>query len=273
LSWPRITADKRSHWNDARERIETKDFEVKLWEAGQTASAKAALTLLESRAHQAVLAIAEDHGAGASWPEFAEYDCFSCHQRLRPVEGNRKAPAAGFPEWGDWNLAFVAANAEAKELNALRAEMKKAYAAQPEAVEIGAASTRKALAMILLMEEPTSNKLLELLDRSGPTSKSWEVLCQRYLAQRVIEKSIGDELHKLELAGHVSAPQRRSFNERRDEIDRTLAKVGEQLAFAKEKKEWPRILDTPSGIEKMESDLRATAGKLRMLQSHLEQRR
>jgi len=42
--------------HDARERIGTKDFEVKLWEAGQLASTKASLTLLESRAHQAALA-------------------------------------------------------------------------------------------------------------------------------------------------------------------------------------------------------------------------
>jgi hypothetical protein len=104
-------------------------------------------------------------------------------------------------------------------------------------------------------------------------SKTWDALCQRYLAQRVIEKSIGDEFQKLELAGHVSAPQRRSFNERRDEIDRDLAAIGSQLVFADETKEWPRVLAAPGGIEKVESDLTATAGKLRMLQSHLEQRR
>ena len=88
---------KQSHWNDARERITTKDFEVKLWEAGQIAAADAALTLLESRAHKAVLAFSEDHPAGASWPEFAEYDCFHCHQNVRPVEGKSKPPSAGLP--------------------------------------------------------------------------------------------------------------------------------------------------------------------------------
>ena len=255
---------KRSHWNDARERIATKDFEVKLWEAGQIASAKAALTLLETRAHQAALAIAEDHSAGVSWPEFAEYDCFSCHQKLRPVEGKIKS-ATGLPEWGQWSFAFVAASAEANELNALRAEMKKSFASQPEAVEVRAASARKTLVISLLQKEVTSNKLLELLERPSATSKSWDALCQRYLAQRVIEKSIGDEFQKLELAGHVSAAQRRSFNERRDEIDRDLATIGGQLVFADEKEEWPRVLATPNGIEKVESDLTATTVKLRML--------
>jgi hypothetical protein len=263
---------KRSHWNDARERIGTNDFEVKLWEAGQTASAKAAFTLLESRAHQAALAFAENSPDGASWPEFAEYDCFGCHQRLRPVEDKSKA-TAGFPKWGEWNFAFVAANVEAKELSALRAEMKKAFTADPEAVKVGAAIARKMLAASLIKEEVTSSKLLELLVRPSETSKSWEALCQRYLAQRVIEKSIGDEFQKLELSGSVSAAERRNFNERRDEIDRDLAAIGSQLVFADEKKEWPRVLAAPGGIEKVESDLTATAGKLRMLQIHLEQRR
>jgi hypothetical protein len=265
-------AGKRSHWNDARERIGTKDFEVKLWEAGQLASTKASLTLLESRAHQAALAFADDHPAGVSWPEFAEYDCFSCHQRLRPVETRNKV-AAGLPKWGEWNFAFVAANAEANELNALRAEMKKVFAAQPDAVEAGAANVRNTLDVDLLKEETTANKLLELLEGPSAQSKSWDALCQRYLAHRVIEKSIGDEFQKLELAGNVSVAQRMSFNEHRDEIDRALAKVGSQLVFADEKKEWPRVLAAPGGIEKVESDLTATAGKLRMLQSHLEQRR
>jgi hypothetical protein len=264
------TAGKQSHWNDARERIATKDFEVKLWEVGQLASAKAALTLLESRAHQAALAAAEDHPAGVPWPEFAEYNCFSCHQRLRPAEGKGKS-AAGLPEWGQWNLAFVAANAEAKEPNALRAEMKKAFSAQPDAVEVGAASTRKTLATTFIKEQVTSNKLLELLARPS-AGKSWDALCQRYLAQMVIEKSIGDEFQKLELAGRISAAQRRNFNKRRGEIDRDLAAVGGQLVFADEKKEWPRVLAPPNGIEKVESDLTATAGKLRMLQRYLEQR-
>ena len=256
---------KQSHWNDARERIGTKDFEVKLWEAGQLASTKAALTLLESRAHRAALAFAEDHPAGVSWPEFAEYDCFSCHQRLRPAETRNKAQAAGLPEWGQWNFVFVAANAEAKELNALRAEMKKAFTAQPEAVEVEAANVRKTLTSSLLQREATSNQLLDLLELRNAATKSWDALCQRYLAQRVIEKSIGDEFQKLELAGHISVAERRIFNERRDEIDRDLAAIGSQLVFADEKKEWPRVLAAPGGIEKVESDLTTTAGKLRML--------
>ncbi|MGI8978764.1 MAG: hypothetical protein ACR2FY_06030 [Pirellulaceae bacterium] len=265
-------AGKVSHWNDARERITTTEFEVKLWEAGQIAAADAALTLLESRAHRAALAFSEDHPAGASWPEFAEYDCFQCHQNLRPMEKKSKAPSAGLPEWGAWNFAMVVASAEGKELNALRAEMKKAFTAPPEAVTARAANVRLTLASSLLTRNITSSTLLELQKRPSEASKSWDALCQRYLAQRVIEKAIGDEFQKLELAGNVRAAERKDFNEERDEIDRDLAAIGHELSFADEKHEWPRVLATPERIEKVESDLTAAAGKLRELQSYLEQR-
>ncbi len=252
---------KRSHWNDARERIGTKDLEVKLWEAGQIASAKAALALLESRAH-----------AGASWPEFAEYDCFSCHQRLRPSDGNRRA-VAGLPQWGQWNLVFAGPAADSKVLNTLRDEMRQSFASQPHVVKVAASNVRKSLGTSLFLEDATSSQLLKLPAEPSEASKSWEALCQRYLAQRVLEKSIGDEFRKLELAGRISTSDRVSFNKQRGEIDHDLAAVGLQLSFADNKREWPRVLAIPQGIEQVESDLTATAGKLRMLQAFLEPRR
>ena len=151
--------------------------------------------------------------------------------------------------------------------------MKKAFAAPPEAVTARAANVRLTLASSLLTRKVTSSALLELQERPSEASKSWDALCQRYLAQRVIEKAIGDEFQKLELVGNVGAAERNDFNEERDEIDRDLAAIGHELSFADEKREWPRVLATPQGIEKVESDLTAVAGKLRELQSYLEQRR
>jgi Cytochrome c554 and c-prime len=261
---------KRSHWNDTRERMSTPDFEVKLWEAGQLASAKAALALLEGRAHRAALAIKESNTPDASWPEFAEYDCMSCHQRLRPAERNRKT-ASGLPVWTTWNFGFVTASAEVKELNSLRAEMQRFFSSQPSAVEVQARNAGPSLIPSLPREVASSSQLLQLLERQSDGKRSWESLCQRYLAQRVVEKATGDEFQKLELAGSVSAFQRAAFNQQRDAIDRDLEEIGHSLSFVDEKLESPRVLATPQGIEKVESDLAAAAGKLRMLQSFLQQ--
>ncbi|MFN0019945.1 MAG: hypothetical protein ACKVP0_16935 [Pirellulaceae bacterium] len=265
---------KQSHWNDARERIGSQDFEVKLWEAGQIASAKAALTLLEGRAHRAALDMQRnDDAVVSSWPEFAEYDCFGCHQRLRPDNSNRISPAAGLPEWGNWNLAFAAATSEAKELKALREEMKESFNSEPVAVEGKAASAKTSLVSSLFAEEATSNQLLKLLQRPEVGKKSWDELCQRYLAQRVAQKSISDEFKKLEIAGRVAAERRLECNDLRHQIDRDLTLIANQLSFVSPKCEWPRILADSNGFSKVESDLTATAGKLRELQKYVEQNR
>ena len=266
-------AGKQSHWNDARERRGTKDFEVQLWEAGQIASAHAALSLLEGRAHRASLTAANDQSAAAPWPEFAEYNCFSCHQRLRSVAGKSKPPAAGVPEWGMWNFALVTASTEAKELDALRANMKKSFASQPAAVEVQARNIRKTLVLSLFQDNASSSQLLKLLQRPSAANKSWDALCQRYLAHHAAQKAIGDEFKRLELNGNVSAAERQGFNERRDDINRDLASIGDKLSFSDERSEWPNILATPNESEKVESDLTAATGKLRLLQHYLEQRR
>ncbi|MCE9525405.1 MAG: hypothetical protein K8R36_05060 [Planctomycetales bacterium] len=231
---------KQSHWNDARERIGSKDFEVKLWEAGQVASAKAALTLLEGRAHRAALVETRNEDTqGSTWPEFAEYDCFGCHHRLGPDNGNRKSPAAGLPA----------------------------------TVELQAGGAKNLVFLNLFTEEATTNQLLNLLQRPEVASKSWDRLCQRYLAQRVAQKSIGDEFKKLEIAGRVSPELRLKFNNLRQQIDGDLASVAHKLSFVSPKSEWPRILADSNGFSKVESDLTAAAGKLRELQNYVEQDR
>ena len=115
--------------------------------------------------------------------------------------------------------------------------------------------------------------LLKLLQRPELASKSWDTLCHRYLAQRVAQKSIGDELKKLEIAGRVSAERRLKFNDLRQQIDRDLAAIAHELSFVSPKSEWPKILADSNGFSQVESDLTAAAGKLRELQNYVEQDR
>lgn len=76
------------HWNDARQRAGTRDYEVKLWLAGQLANFDHGLSLLESRlTRSAAKEEVENTAARAPspWPEFAESNCSTCHHRLRAV--------------------------------------------------------------------------------------------------------------------------------------------------------------------------------------------
>ena len=67
------------HWPDAKDRDGVPDFDARLWAAGQVASAHAALTLLAKR------------DASTAWPEFADFDCASCHHVLT-TPSDRQSP-------------------------------------------------------------------------------------------------------------------------------------------------------------------------------------
>lgn len=79
------------------------DFEAQAWAVGQAASAAAALDLLAYRT---------DAEQSKPWPEFAEFDCYSCHHQLfgpdrrEPPDAGRAAPL-GLPAWGTWYLPLV----------------------------------------------------------------------------------------------------------------------------------------------------------------------
>lgn len=78
------------HWSE-RERLAVPAFKLRLWAAGQAAVADAILGQLESRALGATTPIDAHDTRNAPWPEFSEYDCFACHQRLRPVDSGEFA--------------------------------------------------------------------------------------------------------------------------------------------------------------------------------------
>jgi len=71
------------HWNDRRQRTLMRDYELKLWVAGQVASFDGGLALTESRLRRSVGVPALAGRPIAPWPEFAEHHCSSCHHPLR----------------------------------------------------------------------------------------------------------------------------------------------------------------------------------------------
>src|SRR5262245_38175988 len=81
----------RKHWDDRPRRRTEPDYEVKLWAAGRFASTEAALALLAARAKRA--ADAADSQSVAAWPEFAEANCFACHQPLRAKDAGPRVIA------------------------------------------------------------------------------------------------------------------------------------------------------------------------------------
>jgi hypothetical protein len=124
--WPR-------HWSPRGKAEAAADFTERSWAVGQAASLQAVAELLETRARRAAEATA---AAGpertARWPEFAEFDCYGCHQSLGdPAHGDldrgRPRPP-GSPAWQPWYVAAALlldaqTNAEASAARELAAEV------------------------------------------------------------------------------------------------------------------------------------------------------
>ena len=114
------------HWDAQGERRRDPDFEIRLWAFGQLAAAEAALDVLATRALYASRppADASSHedelprpGLGGdserfphhTWPELAEYSCFSCHQDLAQSSWRRDRKytgAVGMAPWRSWYFAL-----------------------------------------------------------------------------------------------------------------------------------------------------------------------
>jgi hypothetical protein len=98
-------ANMPRHWNDAKDKdpaVDPRgkpDFEARAWVIGQAVIAQAALNLLAARADN----------KQAPWPEFAEYDCYSCHHELkgsRSRHGQKNLPRS--LSWQTWYTSMAA---------------------------------------------------------------------------------------------------------------------------------------------------------------------
>lgn len=107
--WPR-------HWSPQGRAESRADFTERAWAVGQAETLAAVARLLEVRARRAIAGEGPTDpsvvppGAGR-WPEFAEFDCYSCHRALSPerVAGAAadefRNPAPGAPSWQPWSAS------------------------------------------------------------------------------------------------------------------------------------------------------------------------
>ena len=239
----------RKHWDDGPRRFAEPDYEVQLWAAGKIASAEAALALLEARARQAIQANTKScnatKGAAKSvpWPEFAEWNCFSCHQSLRPKAGQPALTAGlrrppGVPSWQSWNLEFTS-GVEGEAITHLRMAMQRSLTPPPDEISRLASQARDTLlsqvrlapggAVLDSAGKPVDARgLLESLG-AGREAPTWDRCCQELAALVAAERAIRDHEKR---AGTASVPA--AFQER-------VRRVVAALRFADDRYEWPAV--------------------------------
>lgn len=234
------------HWSRAKDLAQNgPDGEAKLWLVGQIVSATASLDLLQRRANQ----------ADAPWPEFAEYDCSSCHHDLAEQRWkNGKLPhgtSVGRPDWGTWHYSMLHLPLTGgsllefadldSELDRLRKEMQITLPNRRQVAEI-ANDLKKRLEQIAeqLSTEPLDEDfaigISDLLfsRHPGDGEMKWDQLAQRYLAAVALRQSLMDSR---QLAG-------RSVDARFEDSGNQLLEIRDLLKFS-ENHQRPERLDTP----------------------------
>jgi hypothetical protein len=199
------------HWNVRADRARYPDFEARAWALGQAASAEQALELLASRA------------AGrntAPWPEFAEYNCFSCHHALhepRPWRKQGGGKLAGAPAWGSWYfsdllpkaLAYSTPRAVPTDLfPSLRQQMLKPSPNRDRVVRLARQAAQELRPWLATLNAAPCQAPAVLgvrmrsftPDGAGPAAITWDAAAQRYLALAAFYNARSD------LAPHSAQP-------------------------------------------------------------------
>jgi hypothetical protein len=103
------------HWSPRGKAESQPDFTERAWAAGQAETIAAIARLLAVRSERAADAIDAEARQGETravrWPEFAEFDCYSCHRSLSPerveaaAKGPLRQPFPGVPSWQPWSVS------------------------------------------------------------------------------------------------------------------------------------------------------------------------
>lgn len=237
------------HWDDRPQRKTEQEYEVQLWAAGRIAAAEAALAVLEGRARRAAgqASGVKSQESGAPWPEFAEGNCFACHQPMRSMAAGLSR-SSGTVAWQSWNLAMLSSvvtsgTAEATvlppaalgpSLNQVRAAVERSLAPPPAEIAELAASARTALRATaridsrgrILDQEGRPLQIRAAVERtpSAATMQDWEVISQQIAALAAARRAIED-----------------ATGQRHAETERRLLAVAKLLRFQTADREWPAV--------------------------------
>lgn len=182
------------HWNERAERTRSPGFEAQAWAVGQVVSARTALELLASRAGN----------KDRPWPEFAEYDCASCHHDLRepsvrprPDQGHPQLSSLNWSSWYEANLPHALDGKPPAELTTIRQLMAERYPDRDKVAQLARAAAdqlNQALPMVARSRYNNPDLLAQRLVRlaADQPPQGWDAAAQRYLALTAVYRTLGD---------------------------------------------------------------------------------
>jgi hypothetical protein len=195
------------HWSIYEEKARVPDFEARAWAIGQVVTGQQALELLGARADRfagktdwtdSLQASAKrlDGGQTGGWPEFSEYNCYSCHHDVTGRIVTEPKTRPGTPPWGTWYVSLLTSDALSArgtafraELEGLRREMNTPY---PDPATVASEARRAAGELDVLLrgfqgtrfDPPEIRSLMDSLagEARGAKALNWDRAAQLYLA-------------------------------------------------------------------------------------------
>ncbi len=206
------------HWSPRGKAESQADFTERSWAAGQAETIAAIARLLAVRSERAVEAIDAEARQGEErpvrWPEFAEFDCYSCHRSLSPerveaaAKGPLRQPFPGVPSWQPWSVsgarllavgiddpATASVGRAAVELRstfephwtASDREQMNLIMARAKALEKAAVMAARAIAARQTIVLDASPKRLDaVVAPDRPDSRFWDSAAQTYLLMEAV---------------------------------------------------------------------------------------
>jgi hypothetical protein len=278
----------RKHWDDRPRRMVEADYEVQLWAAGRIAATDAALALLEGRAWRAAEGSGfrvqgsgnrgqergDRKGQPVPWPEFAELNCFACHQPLRGSDSQQASGSLAVSRqslfWRTWDVSLspllvAHSQRDAQELPApslvdalgrLQQTIDSSLFPTPHEVTRLAATARAALhndaqisASGSILGSNAKPLDAEAVLRSLGSAKgalTWDDACQRLAALVAAERSLYDR-------GLIDTSNHQKFVGR-------MKSIAGSLRFRSADREWPVVFSSTgtslAGAARQMDDLR-----------------
>jgi hypothetical protein len=211
-------------------------YEARIWTAGQVATAKTSLELLEHHA---------DH---RPWPEFTEHDCYACHHDLHGKSWRVETPdyyksrTPGAPPINPWNLSWplrqLVSDPISQKLENLRLAMSKWSPNSKEVKELSKIDLSEFRKSRLAAPDSITMMMAKLIpsDEKVINSLTWDDCAQIYYALRTLDmarqspnKEFRDALEALGKQLAFTPPQEVTQNDSPRDFRVTVPATSEDL--------------------------------------------
>lgn len=249
------------HWRPERQKLKTNlsngretaaaSATAHAWLLGQLVTSIVSLELQETRI--------SGQGFDNIWPELADYNCFACHQELRPASYARhqkldraaafQQTSARFPiPWGNWNLSLIPLLAQAFE-SAEAQEASKALLSLKDLIQQSPSASKSVVVPSIRASRDALKRWVDAINQTP------DLTADRVL-DRLVAEQPQDWLTNWDQSANILLGLAASYRDKGPYPD-SLHKAMQHIRFV----EKPQAIDSPQQFVRTDGDGNLTEGE------------